>query len=113
MQSRITELDPSRKLAFSWEGNGDVSFELEPKGNDVLLTVIQRRLADRATLLMVGAGWHMHLDIPFVDSVCLLGQGHRLHRLLDQLKGKVESNEPTSLPESWTSPISGLAGWFD
>jgi hypothetical protein len=29
----------------------------------VLLTVIHRRLPDRATLLKVGAGWHMHLDI--------------------------------------------------
>ncbi|MGZ6226710.1 MAG: SRPBCC family protein [Candidatus Binataceae bacterium] len=63
MQSRITELDPPRKLAFTWEGSGDVSFELDPKGDQVLLTVIHRRLPDRATLLKVGAGWHMHLDI--------------------------------------------------
>jgi uncharacterized protein YndB with AHSA1/START domain len=63
MRSWITELDPPRKLAFAWEGSGDVSFELEPKGNEVLLTVIHRRLPDRATLLRVGAGWHMHLDV--------------------------------------------------
>ncbi|MFZ3179981.1 MAG: SRPBCC family protein [Methylocystis silviterrae] len=63
MQSRITEVDPPRKLAFAWQGSGDVSFELEPRGDHVLLTVIHRRLPDRATLLMVGAGWHMHLDI--------------------------------------------------
>ena len=63
MQSRITELDPPRKLAIAWNGSGDVSFELTPKGNEVLLTVIHRRLPDRGTLLMVGAGWHMHLDI--------------------------------------------------
>ena len=63
MQSRITELDPPRKLAFAWEGSGDVSFELTPEGNEVLLTVIHRRLPDRTTALMVGAGWHMHLDI--------------------------------------------------
>ena len=62
MQSRITEIDPPRKLAFAWNGSGDVSFELEPKGEDVLLTVIHRRLRDRETTLMVGAGWHMHLD---------------------------------------------------
>ena len=42
---------------------GDVSFELDPKGNEVLLTVIHRRLPDRATLLRVGSGWHMHLDV--------------------------------------------------
>ena len=63
MQSRITELDPPRKLTIAWDGSGDVSFELDPKGNEVLLTVIHRRLPDRATTLMFGAGWHMHLDI--------------------------------------------------
>jgi uncharacterized protein YndB with AHSA1/START domain len=65
MQSRIIELDPPRKLAIAWGANGDgeVSFELEPKGNEVLLTVTHRRLPDRANMLMVGAGWHMHLDI--------------------------------------------------
>ena len=62
MQSRITELDPPRRLAFTWQGSGDVSFELEPKGAEVLLTVTHRRLPDRPTLLKVAAGWHMHLD---------------------------------------------------
>jgi uncharacterized protein YndB with AHSA1/START domain len=64
MQSRIIEFDPPRKRAITWQGSGNVSFELEPKGNKVLLTVIHRRLPDRATLLKVGAGWHMHLDVP-------------------------------------------------
>lgn len=63
MQSRITELDPPRKLVFAWEGSGDVSFELTPKGAEVLLTVIHRRLPDRKTLLGVSAGWHAHLDV--------------------------------------------------
>jgi uncharacterized protein YndB with AHSA1/START domain len=62
MQSRITELDPPRRLAIAWNGSGDVSFELEPKGSQVLLTVVHRRLPDRAMLVKVGAGWHMHLD---------------------------------------------------
>ena len=63
MQSRITELDPPRKLAIAWDGSGDVSFELESKGNEVLLTLIHRLLPDRTNLLGVGAGWHMHLDV--------------------------------------------------
>jgi uncharacterized protein YndB with AHSA1/START domain len=63
MQCRITELDPPRKLAFTWSGSGDVSIELQPKGQKVLLTLIHRRLRDRKTMLMVGAGWHMHLDL--------------------------------------------------
>ncbi len=63
LESRITELDPPRKLAFTWGNTGDVSFELEPEGSEVLLTVIHRRVPDRATLLNVSAGWHMHLDM--------------------------------------------------
>ena len=63
MQSRITELDPPRKLSFAWRGSGDVSFELMPKGGEVLLTVIHRRLPDRKMTLGVGSGWHAHLDL--------------------------------------------------
>jgi uncharacterized protein YndB with AHSA1/START domain len=63
MQSRITELAPPRRIAFAWAGSGDVSFELEPKGDEVLLTVTHRRVPDRATLLRVGPGWHTHLDV--------------------------------------------------
>jgi uncharacterized protein YndB with AHSA1/START domain len=37
MQIRITELDPPRKLTITWQGSGEASFELEPKGNEVLL----------------------------------------------------------------------------
>lgn len=63
MQSLITEFDPPRKLSITWQGSGDVSFELDPKGDKVLLTVIHRNLPDRDTLLKVAGGWHMHLDI--------------------------------------------------
>jgi len=63
MQSRITELDPPRRLAFAWQGSGDVSFELTPMGDEVLLTVIHRRLPDRSMLVGVGSGWHAHLDL--------------------------------------------------
>jgi uncharacterized protein YndB with AHSA1/START domain len=63
MKSRITEVDPPRKLSFTWEGSGDVTFELERQGDEVLLTVIHRRLPDRDTLLKVAAGWHTHLDV--------------------------------------------------
>jgi uncharacterized protein YndB with AHSA1/START domain len=63
MRSRITELEPLRKLSIAWNNSGDVTFELEPKGAGVLLTVTHRRLPDRSTMLKVSAGWHMHLDI--------------------------------------------------
>ena len=31
LESRITELDPPRKLAITWGSSGGVSFELEPR----------------------------------------------------------------------------------
>jgi uncharacterized protein YndB with AHSA1/START domain len=68
MQSRITELDPPHRLAFAWEGSGDVSIDLEEKGEKVLLTVIHRQLPNRKTMLAVGAGWHMHLDLLVVRA---------------------------------------------
>ena len=71
MQGRITELDPPRKLAIAWDGFGDVSYELERKGDDVLLTMIQRGLPNREIILMFGAGSHMHLDILVA---CLTGK---------------------------------------
>jgi len=81
MQSRIIELDPPGKLAIAWGVSGDVTFELEPRGERVLLTVTHRRLPDRATMLKVGAGWHTHLDI---------------------LVARVSGTEPTPFWDGWS-----------
>lgn len=62
MRSRILELDPPHRLVFSWDGSGPVSIDLEPRGERVLLTLIHRRL-DGEMRLMVGPGWHCHLDV--------------------------------------------------
>ncbi len=64
MQSRITECEPPRRLSFTWNNSGEVTFELEPQGEVVQLTVIHRRLPpERNVRLNVAGGWHMHLDI--------------------------------------------------
>jgi len=64
MQSRVLELEPLRKLAIAWGSNGArVSFELEPQGSDVLLTIVHTNVPDRASLLNFGPGWHAHLDV--------------------------------------------------
>jgi len=63
MSGTITELDPPRRLAFTWKDSGDVRFDLEPRGERVLLTVTHRRLAARSMQLSVSAGWHAHLDL--------------------------------------------------
>jgi uncharacterized protein YndB with AHSA1/START domain len=62
MESRIIACDPPRKLVFSW-GDGDVSIGLEDRGGQVLLSLTHRRIAERSARLMIGAGWHAHLDI--------------------------------------------------
>lgn len=63
MQSRITELEPRRKLGIAWGADGSVSFELAEQGNDVLLTVVHRGVPNRSSLLNFAPGWHAHLDI--------------------------------------------------
>jgi uncharacterized protein YndB with AHSA1/START domain len=63
MQSRITELDPPHRIAFTWDGSGDVTIELKEQGENVQLTLVHRRLPNRSNLLGVSAGWHVHLDL--------------------------------------------------
>jgi uncharacterized protein YndB with AHSA1/START domain len=63
MESRIIDLDPPRKLVFSFDPHGEVTFLLDPAGDEVLLTLIHRRLPNRDTTLKVSAGWHAHLDL--------------------------------------------------
>ena len=53
----ITELDPPRKLAITWGSTGGVTFELEPRGDEVLLTVAASPLRT-ARPLNVSGGWH-------------------------------------------------------
>ena len=67
MASRITEVDPPRRLSYTWDGGAEVTLELEPQGRDTLLTVTHRRLPNRANVCGVSAGWHAHLDV--LDAV--------------------------------------------
>ena len=62
MQSTITALEPPHHLSFTW-GPGEVSFTLEPRGTQVLLLIEHRGISDHGNLLMIGAGWHTHLDV--------------------------------------------------
>lgn len=63
MESRIIAVEPPRKLVFAWGESGDVTIDLKTRGERVLLTLVHRRLTDRKTVLMVGPGWHAHLDV--------------------------------------------------
>jgi uncharacterized protein YndB with AHSA1/START domain len=77
---QITEVEPLKKLSFNWPGVGDVTFQLDAFEGEVLLTVIHRRLPNKAMTVRVGAGWHMHLDI---------------------LAARVAGNEPASFWSGW------------
>lgn len=63
----VTRFDPPHVLSYSWGGeageDSEVTFELTPQGDQVLLVLTHRRLGDRALLLSVAGGWHVHLDI--------------------------------------------------
>lgn len=62
----VTRLEPMRVFAHTWawqSGDTEVTYELTPKGNDVLLTIEHRRLADTKTELNVMSGWHVHTGI--------------------------------------------------
>ena len=63
MVCEVTACDPPHKLAITWGRSGGVSFELQPKGQRVLLTLVHHRLPDRDSLLNVSGGWHAHLDV--------------------------------------------------
>jgi uncharacterized protein YndB with AHSA1/START domain len=63
MESRITELRAPYRLSFTWGETGEVTMDLDPQGDDVLLTLVHKRISDRPNTLMIGAGWHAHLDV--------------------------------------------------
>jgi uncharacterized protein YndB with AHSA1/START domain len=61
----ITRLEPMRVLAHTWNMSGDteVTYELSPRGKDVLLTIVHRRLQPRDLVLSVMSGWDTHTGI--------------------------------------------------
>lgn len=65
--ARITRCEPPRLLAMTWEDGpqpaSEVTFELAPRGDKVLLALTHRRLGDRAMMVSVAGGWHTHLAI--------------------------------------------------
>lgn len=63
MTSRILDVTPPNHLAFTFGSASTVEIALEPRGDKVLLTLTHRRIADRGMVLMVGPGWHAHLDV--------------------------------------------------
>lgn len=63
LEGRVTRCDPPRLLSYTWGEHSEVTFELSPHGDEVLLVLTHRRLPDRRAMAMVGSGWHAHLAI--------------------------------------------------
>ena len=62
----ITRLEPNRVLAHTWMWNGsdtEVTYELTPRGKEVLLRIVHRRLQPSDLALSVMAGWDVHTGI--------------------------------------------------
>ena len=66
-ECRIIACDPPRLLSHTWGDeagkDGEVSFELTPRGKDVLLVITHTRLPSRDAMRSVSGGWHAHVDI--------------------------------------------------
>ena len=62
----ITRLEPLRLLAHTWIWKGqdtEVSYELQPRGKEVLLTIVHRRVQGRDLTASVMGGWDVHTGI--------------------------------------------------
>jgi uncharacterized protein YndB with AHSA1/START domain len=67
-EGHITRCEPPRLLAFTWGENhfdtpSEVTFELSPKGKDVLMVITHRRLSNRNGMVLVSGGWHTHTGV--------------------------------------------------
>jgi uncharacterized protein YndB with AHSA1/START domain len=62
----ITRLETNRLLSHTWpwdSADTEVSYELAPRGKEVLLTIVHRRLPGAALQKGVIAGWDVHSGI--------------------------------------------------
>jgi len=89
MSGRIKRCEPPRLLSHTWDSEeSEVTYELTPRGKDVLFVLTHRRIASRKDMLSFGPGWHTHLGI-----------------LADQLTGQV--------PKPFWSTFDGLVTDYD
>jgi uncharacterized protein YndB with AHSA1/START domain len=58
----VLKVEPPRLLVIDWDG-GEVTFELTPRGGDVLMSITHTKLKDRKELTGIAGGWHTHLNV--------------------------------------------------
>jgi len=62
----VTRLEPLRLLSHTWTWDGantEVTYELQPRGKEVLLTIVHRRLEGKDVTASVMGGWDAHTGI--------------------------------------------------
>jgi uncharacterized protein YndB with AHSA1/START domain len=63
VRGRVTRCEAPRLLSYTWRDDSEVTFELSPQDDKVVLVLTHRRLPDRATMVSVASGWHTHVGI--------------------------------------------------
>lgn len=59
----ILAIEAPTLLRYAWPNVGEVTFELQSRGSDVMLTLTHARAPSASVVLGVSAGWHGHLDL--------------------------------------------------
>ena len=62
----VTRVEPLRLLAHTWvwdSGETKVTYELTPRGKDVLLTIVHSQVKGREATASVMGGWDVHTGI--------------------------------------------------
>jgi len=91
----VTRLEPMRVFAHTWtweSGDTEVTYELQPRGNDVLLTIVHRQLKNRGATLSVMGGWDVHTGI--LADVLNGVEPRPLWSTLDRLEPQYETRVP-------------------
>ena len=62
----VTRLEPMRVFAHTWtweSGDTEVTYELAPRGKDVLLTIVHKQVKGRDATASVMGGWDVHTGV--------------------------------------------------
>ena len=62
----VTRLEPMRVFAHTWtweSGDTEVTYELAPRGKDVLLTIVHSKVKGRGATASVMGGWDVHTGV--------------------------------------------------
>ncbi len=92
----VTRCDPPRLLSHTWAGDdeeSEVTYELEARGDQVLLTLTHRRIATREMMTGACGGWHTHLEI--LDDVLNGREPRAFWKRHTELEAEYETRLPS------------------